>query len=355
LVKSNEETKAKEGKVLAKVSDIRSKLALAEAENIRLKKELASRPIPQAGPSVDDRLTWRKERAAMEVEIRALKKEVETRSNKEEEAVKEIAMFKGVRGENERLKFGWGVMTDRYDDLHEMFECARKDWGMERKSLGSEVVELRSTTRHLESVLGEKEEECKDHLYRLDELRSERDCLSEVVDGLRATIIEVTTQDRHAPSTNEVAPLSPMVELSDVTAVLDLATGHSELIREQASELEPHILGFTASILHLEQSLRETASTLTTLQAAHSRMETEYGETRLEHASCAVTISQLRYDADQANQITAVREEELGEVRTELHKADEKREKQAELLVRAEENEARSKFAQESLEEEIVQ
>lgn len=291
----------------------------------------------------------------MEVEIRALKKEVETRSNKEEEALKEVAMLKGVRGENERLKFGWGVMTDRYADLYDTFETVKKDREMERKSLESEVLELRSTTRHLTCVLGEKEEECKHHLYRLDGLRSERDCLSEVVDGLRATIMEVTTQDRHAPSKNEVAPLSPMVELFDGTAVLDLATGHSELIREQASELEPHILGLTASILHLEQSLRETASALTTLQTAHSLMETEYGETRLEHASCAVTISQLRYDADQANQITAVREEELGEVRTELHKADEKREKQAEMLARAEENEARSKFAQESLEEEIVQ
>lgn len=68
-----------------------------------------------------------------------------------------------------------------------------------------------------------------------------------------------------------------------------------------------------------------------------------------------MTLSQLRYEADQAQQITTVREEELSEIRAELRKSEERFQKQADLVVRANESEARSKFALESLEEEIVQ
>jgi hypothetical protein len=352
-VKESEETKAREGKILAKVSELRSKLALAEAENIRLKKELSTRPIPQAGPSVDEKLTWRKEKAAMDLEIRSLRKEVETRSKREEEAVKEMFLLKVVRGENERLKYGWGVMTDRYVDLYETYQFENKERKREKQAMESDISRLDRTVCDLEVALAAKEEERQDHQYYIDCIRTERDSLSEIIDVLRAGRIE--QNPRETSPIDEMVPLAPMIELSDISNILDLTSSHTELAREQGSDLEPHILTLTASILHLEQSLRETTSALTTSQTAYHRIETEYAETRLEHASCAVTISQLRYDADQANQITAVREEELGEVRAELLKADDESARQADLLARAEESEARSKFALESLEEEIVQ
>jgi chromosome segregation ATPase len=353
LQKANDEIKGNESKVLAKVSDIRSKLALSEAENRRLQKELAGRPIPQAGPSVDDRLTWRKDKAAMEVEIRALKKDVDARIKREEEVAREMSSLKGMRGENERLKVGWEVMTDQYAELWDDFESGKKAWREEKQILESNRRELGSRVDVLTAALAAKSEECEDQNRRIQQLRDERDLLSDIVDSIRADQMGHPTGK--AQSFDDITPLSPILDSSDLAHLLDLTSTHDGLIREHSSDLEPHILSLTASIMALEQSLRETSNTLTGLQSTNARLEAEYAESRLEHAPCAVTISQLRYEADQAQQITLVREEELGEVRAELRDVEKKYERQAELVARANENEARSKFALESLEEEIVQ
>jgi chromosome segregation ATPase len=335
------------------VSDIRSKLALAEAEHRRLQKELAARPLPQAGPSVDDRLTWRKEKAAMEVEIKALRKDVEVRTKREEETTREMSSLKGIRGENERLKFGWSVMTDQYAELWDDFESGKKAWREEKQGFESERHELGAKVDILEAGLAAKTEDCEDQSNHIQLLQDERDLLSDMVDNIRAD--QMGSPSPEAQCSDEITPLSPMIDSSDLAHLLELTSTHTDLIREHASDLEPHILSLTASIMTLEQTLRETTITLTALQITNARLEAEYAESRLEHAPCAVTISQLRYEADQAQQITLVRDEELGEVRAELRNVEKKYERQVELVAKANENEARSTFALESLEEEIVQ
>jgi chromosome segregation ATPase len=309
--------------------------------------------MPQAGPSVDERLTWRKEKAAMEVEIKALKKDVEARIKRDEEVAREMSSLKGMRGENERLRMGWGVMTDQYAELWADFENGKKAWREEKRTLEVDQRDLKTSTSLTEAALLAKAEECEDKCRQIQQLRDERDLLSDIVDSIRADQMgHLTIQ---AQSSDDITPLSPTFDSSDLAHLLDLTSTHDDLIREHSSDLEPHILSLTASIIALEQSLRETTNTLTGLQSTNARLEAEYAESRLEHAPCAVTISQLRYEADQAQQITLVREEELGEVRAELRNVEKKYERQAELVARANENEARSKFALESLEEEIVQ
>jgi hypothetical protein len=309
--------------------------------------------MPQAGPSVDERLTWRKAKAAMEVEIKGLKKDVEARTKREEDAAREMGSLKGVRGENERLRMGWRVMTDQYAELWDDFESEKKAWREEKLVLELERHELGGKVDALMAALAAKSEECEDQSHQIQQLRHERALLSSMVDNVRADQMGYPTIS--AQSFDDITPLSPILDSSDLAHLLDLTATHNDLIREHASDLEPHILSLTASILTLEQSLRETTNALTGLQSTHTRLEAEYAESRLEHAPCAVTISQLRYEADQAQQITLVREEELGEVRAELRDVEMKYEMQAELVARANENEARSKFALESLEEEIVQ
>jgi chromosome segregation ATPase len=353
LQNTNDEIKGKEAKILAKVSDIRSKLALAEAENGRLKKELASRPLPLAGPSVDDRLTWRKEKAALESEIKLLKKDAEARSKRVEEAAKEGASLKELKGENERLKYGWGVMTDQYAELWEAHESGKTAWQREKQSLESEQRELNNRVNVAELGHAAKTEECEDQRQHIRQIRAERDILNDMFDAIRMNQLERVSLQ--IPCSDDISPLSPFLESSDIYNLLDLTTTHISLIQEYGSDLEPHILSLTASIMDLGQSLRETTHTLTTLQTSHARLEAEYADVRLEHAPCAVTISQLRYEADQAQQFTRVREEELDEVRAEMRKVEERFDRQAELAAKANEGEARSKFALESLEEEIVQ
>jgi len=306
--------------------------------------------MPQAGPSVDERLNWRKEKAAIDAEIKALKKDAEARTKREEETARELSSLKG---ENERLKMGWDVLTEQYAELWDDFESRKKAWRDEKQLLESDRRQLGEKVDHLETALAAKIEESKDQSDRIQQLQAEQDLLSDMIDEIRADQIGYPTLK--TLSLDEITPLSPMIGPSDIAHLLDLTSTHDDLIREHTSDLEPHILSLTASIMALEQSLRETTNTLTSLQSTHVRLETEYAESRLEHAPCAVTISQLRYEADQAQQITLVREEELGEVRSELRGVEEKYQRQAELVVRANENEARSKFALESLEEEIVQ
>jgi len=309
--------------------------------------------MPQVGPSVDERLTWRKEKAAREVEIKGLKKDVEGRMKREEEAAREMSSLKGMRGENERLKLGWEVVTDQYAELWDDFENGKKAWREEKQALESDQRQLVGTVDVLTAALAAKTEQCEDQSLQIQQLRDERDLLNDLVDNIRADQMGHPTIK--AQSFDDLTPLSSMIDSSDLAHLLDLTVTHNDLIREHASDLEPHILSLTASIITLEQSLRETTNTLTSLQSTNARLEAEYAESRLEHAPCAVTISQLRYEADQAQQITLVREEELSEVRAELRDVEKKYERQAELVARANENEARSKFALESLEEEIVQ
>jgi len=353
LQKKNDEIEGKESQVLAKVSDIRSKLALAEAENGRLKKELASRPMPQAGPSVDDRMTWRKEKAAMEAEIRALQKDVELRMKREEGVVREMEVLRGMQGENERLKLGWAVMTDQYAVLWDSFESEKKTWSEDMLSLESERRELSSRVLVLQDALHAESERTQDQQHHMRQLLAERDLLDEMVADLRTPGYESTSF--HDPSFAGVESLAPILELSDMYSLLELTSTHNALVLEHGAEFEPHILSLTASVMGLEQSLREATYTLTTLEASHTRLEAEHADLRLEHAPCSLTISQLRYEADQACQTTLVREEELGEVRAEYLKLEDRYEKQIDMVAKAGENEARSKFALESLEEEIAQ
>jgi chromosome segregation ATPase len=289
----------------------------------------------------------------MEVEIKALKKDVEARIKREEEAASEMSSLKGMKGENERLKMGWEVMTDQYAELWDDFESGKKAWREEKLVLELDRRELGGKVDVLTAALAAKSEECEDQSRRIRQLRDERDLLCDLVDNMRAVQMGHLTIQAH--SSEDITPLSPTFDSSDLAHLLDLTSTHDDLIREHSSDLEPHILSLTASIMALEQSLRETTNTLTGLQSTNARLEAEYAESRLEHAPCAVTISQLRFEADQAQQITLVREEELGEVRAELRDVEKKYERQAELVARANENEARSKFALESLEEEIVQ
>jgi chromosome segregation ATPase len=289
----------------------------------------------------------------METEIKALKKDVEARTKREAEAAREMSSLKGMRGENERLRMGWGVMTDQYAELWDDFESGKKAWREEKRTLEGDQRKLETSKALVEAALLSKAEECEDQCRQIQQLRDERDLLNHMLDNILAD--RMSKSSLEAESLDEITPLSPTFDSSDLAHLLDLTSTHDDLIREHSSDLEPHILSLTASIMALEQSLRETTNTLTGLQSTNARLEAEYAESRLEHAPCAVTISQLRYEADQAQQITLVREEELGEVRAELRDVEKKYERQAELVARANENEARSKFALESLEEEIVQ
>ena len=285
--------------------------------------------------------------------MKALKKDAEARTKREEEAAREMSSLKGMRGENERLKMGWGFMTDQYAELWDDFESGKKAWREEKQLLDIDRRELGGKVDILTAALAAKTEEFEDQGHHVRQLRDERDLLSDTVDNIRAD--QMSHPIIEAQLFDDITPLPPIIDSSDLAHLLDLTTTHNDLIRDHSSDFEPHILSLTASILVLEQSLRETTNTLTGLQSTHARLEAEYAESRLEHAPCAVTISQLRYEADQAQQITLVREEELGEVRAELRDVEKKYQRQAELVVRATENEERSKFALESLEEEIVQ
>jgi chromosome segregation ATPase len=303
---------------------------------------------------VDDRLTWRKERAALEQEIKALKKDGEVKARKVEEAGKEAELFRSLRGENERLRYGWAVMAGEYGDLYESFQANERDLSRTTRSFDSErhILEIRvDSLEHLLSDTMEERDEARQHLALIS---AQRDLLSDMTEELLSSRPE-RHEEIARPLHEEILPLGPLIDSSDAAQLLDLSIGHNALIGEHLSDLEPHILSLTASIMTLEENLRSTTSTLASLQATHGRLEAEHAQNRLEHASCGVTISQLRYDADSASQMTAVREEELAEARIDLRKSEERIQKHADLLAQATENEARSKFALESLEEEIVQ
>ena len=289
----------------------------------------------------------------MEAEIRALQKDVELRMKREEGTVKEMEVLRRTKAENERLKLGWGVMTDQYAELWDTFESEKKTWSEDKLSLESERRELCSRVLVLQDALHAETERNQDQQDHMRQLLAERDLLDEMVADLRTPGYESTSF--HDPSFAGVEPLAPILELSDMYSLLELTTTHNALVLEHGAEFEPHILSLTASIMGLEQLLRETTYTLTTSQATHTRLEAEHADLRLEHAPCSLTISQLRYEADQACQTTLVREEELGEIRAAYLKLEERFEKQIDMGVKAGENEARSKFALESLEEEIAQ
>jgi chromosome segregation ATPase len=355
LKRTNDEIKAKESQILAKVSDIRSKLALAEAENARLKKELASRPLPQAGPSVDERLSWRKEKATLETEVRMMKRDAEERAKRDQALHVEQQSSQVLRAENERLKYGCTVVAEQYAELYELSTEREKQWLKRSRSMEGEKRQLESNVAYLQEVVTAHQAELEDLKSQLDESNVESEALVDTVDDLRTALL-LHSGDTQIPQLESmVEVLGSSIDASDVQQMIELLSGHVDLVLSDCSDTPSHIASLTESILKLEIDLRQSKTSLSALEASQGRTELELETLKVDHATCGATTSQLRFELDQAGQIIESRGQEVSEVRIALGKAETRAEKHAELLARANEQAARSKFAEEALEEAVTQ
>jgi chromosome segregation ATPase len=353
LQQTNADIKAKETQILAKVSDIRSKLALAEAENARLKKELTSRPIPQAGPSIDEKMTWRKEKAHLEAEVRSMRRDAEERVKLERALLSEQQSKQGIRAENERLKYGWAIMAEQYAELHECLVETQREWSRASRTLAAERERLEGNIAVLETDLIARREEVEDLRDHAKASWVERKALAQIIDNLRADS-DIANSPVAVDSTLS-HKLDNNFEASDIRHIIELASGHLDLVMSNSADTPFHIASLTETILALEIDLRQRETSLHTLELSHGRLETEHEALKIEHATCGATSSQLRYELDQAEQVIDSRGEEVASVRLELSRAIERGDKQAELLARANDQAFRSKFAEEALEEEVTQ
>lgn len=352
LRKDAENHRAKEASLAGKLTDVRSKLALSEAETVKLRQEASSRPSSHTGLA-EDRIAWNKAKMSMESEIKKLEKEVERGSRKLTALQEKAKLEATLAAENERLKFGWNVMTEQYGELYDKLQEVRRD------ALEREHADVRYRQ--------EKESEVARLAFRLERSGEDQHDLLEQL-GLSRKHVDQLSMDleeqldlHHAPvpaitrplNDNTVEQLQPMTDIDSTRTMLELATGHAGLQESIQRDGEEHITHLTTSIIELEQSVRDLHTRLTTTENTHVLLVAEQESLRAEHAPCGASLSQLRFEVDQANRIVDSRGQEVNDVRLELCRANERSERQADLLQRANENVSRSKFAQDALEEEV--
>lgn len=304
---------------------------------------------------MDERLNWRKEKAALEAEVRMMKKEAEERTKRDQALQLEQQSSKFVKAENERLTYGWTVMTEQYAELYEVSKQKEREWRETSRTMESEKRRLESDVALLETVLSTCQAELEDLKLRVDESRGEAEMLVGVVDDLRAARDHQIQGIPIPPIEPAAEDLEPQVDISDVRQFLDLTTGHIDLLLSDTSDVPSHIATLTGTILTIDSELRQCRASLVSLESSKGRVDVELETVKVDHATCGATTSQLRFELDQAEQIIESRGREVSEVRLALNKANERAEKHAELLARATEQATRSKFAEEALEEEVTQ
>lgn len=353
LQASLEESKAREA---GKISDIRSKLALSEAENTKLRLQLNERVSKYAGVGVEERLTLRKEKAGLEVELRKVHEEKERASKLLEKVELEkglvVGELKEAKWEIERLKAGGAVMAERCGELWELVrsveevrKCERVEWECERRNRESAMEVLQ------ESLRGSK--------ITIRELKAQlaMSRTPESTEGFGEIAIQF---DRpHAPIASHTESHEPMVDSTVVSAVLDLALTHLDLVTTyQDQELDT----LTASNADLLNQLENTIIALDLAQKDLLELRTQYtaiqsvnDALKVAHASCHGRIKALEKDLQDANAVIDSRGEEVNEVRLELRDVQLRADREREELRRAQESVQRGRFAVEALEEEVLQ
>lgn len=270
----------------------------------------------------------------------------------QEDSQKDAAM--GMQ--NERLRYGAGVMAEQYAELYESFvdlEQSAENEGQrsdrDRQRLEAELQESRQTNR---DILEERD----GLAHQLYLAQRHVDILKEALNAALASRRELqSTKQITSVLDDLVRPLDPVITTDEAHTILDLSLNHSSLCQAALVDAREHIITLTINIIELESSVRKADDTLRTVQASLSGLESENEALRAEHAPCGATISQLHFDLDQANRVADNRGEEINEVRLRLCKADERSERHADLLKKASDNLSRAKFAQDALEEEVEQ
>jgi hypothetical protein len=298
-------------------------------------------------------MTWRKEKAHLEAEVRSMRRDAEERVKLERALLSERQSKEGIRAENERLKYGWAIMAEQYAELHECLVEKQREWSRASRTFAAERERLESNIAVLETDLIARREEVEDLRDHAKASGVERKALAQIIDNLRADS-DIANYPVAVDSTLS-HKLDNNFEASDIRHMIELASGHLDLVMSNSADTPFHIAFLTETILALEIDLRQRETSLHTLELSHGRLETEHEALKIEHATCGATSSQLRYELDQAEQVIDSRGEEVASVRLELSRAIERGDKQAELLARANDQAFRSKFAEEALEEEVTQ
>lgn len=292
----------------------------------------------------------------MESEMRGLQKEL-GRWMKRCESLEERARDQVVlEAENERLRFGSGVMAEQYAEVYDSLQIVRqaaseRDIALlqAQRIMEAELQETRLTTSDIaeeKEGLAHRLSLAQGYIGLLE--RALDDAIISRQDCQQLIRVEHITDD-------QIAPLAPFVGEEQIATVLDLALGHAHFGQECLQESRDHITHLRKSVIDLEVSVSQGERSLSVAQSALNQLQTEHEVLRSEHAPCGASMSQLRYELDQSNQIVDNRGAEVNEVRLRLCKADERSERQADILKRANENVSRAKFAQEALEEEVEQ
>ena len=292
----------------------------------------------------------------MENETKKLERELSRWIKRCEDLQEESSKYVGMGAENERLRFGAAVMAEQYAELFDTFRDFKEvaDERDMRSTLNQQRMELE--VEEARQINSETSEERDGLAHRLQLAQRHVEILKESLHAALASKREFQQSSQSSPSTDtQIIPLDPIVSPEEVQTILDLSLAHSTLCQEALSNANEHILTLTTTIIELESSVRKAEHSLSSVQASFAGLEAEHEALRGEHAPCGATMSQLRFELDQANQVADNRGDEINEVRLRLCKADERSERHADLLKKANDNLSRAKFAQDALEEEVEQ
>lgn len=341
---------------MSKLADTRAKFALSEAEHSKTRQELSRRPLPTSGPSVDERLTWRKEKASNENEIKKLEREVSRWMKRCEDLQEDSQKYVGMEGENERLKYGAAIIAEQYAELFENFRDVQEVTREREVGSTMNVQRMEGELEEARQVNNEILEERDGMAHRLELAQRHVETLKESLHFVLASKREIQQFSQSSPPLeSQVTPLDPIVSPEEVQTILDLSLAHSNLCQAALTNADEHILTLTTTIIELESSARKAEQSLSSVRTSLAGLEAEHEVLRAEHAPCGATMSQLRFELDQANQVADNRGDEINEVRLRLCKADERSERHADLLKKANDSLSRAKFAQDALEEEVEQ
>lgn len=317
-----------------------------------MKDELAARPLPQKGPMIDERLAWKKEKAALDAELRQANKEADKWMGKCRQLESTSQDLSAMRTENERLRYGWSVMAEQYGQLYETLQTRARSHAAERSAASGAQ---QRTEAQLSQAIWHNDQITQQNVDLQEQVRHMQDEVALLSQTLHEAVTHRASDRTPTPTMSDptLPDLAPTIDALETQSALELAIGHAELGQSEISDRAEHISLLTSKIIDLEQALHSAEAALTTAQNHSRLLRDEQEALKEEHASCAPTISQLRVDIDQADRVIERRGQEVQEVRLELHRANQKTDRQADMIKSASEEVSRAKYAQDVLEEEV--
>lgn len=274
-----------------------------EAENVRLKSELATRP-PDG--------------------------EVER-----------------LEEDNERLQEQVERMTEAYARLYERRSEEKEDKVAEMRTRWMDELSRGDLlTRRLEDVRNQ----LQDTQRQLSMVRHDRLMVEEIVQEL----LDERQLDREIPSAHSSAPIpliSPLdTDSSEILQLLDLSLNHSSLLSADRQTTLDSLSTLQTQVFTRTSDLSQTRTALTSLQRSHSDLQ----DVASTHNHCAVEMKQLRINLVTASQGEIYAKKLLDDLRGEMGDVEESAAKDREELKRVEEGLRRGGVARVGLEGEIL-